>query len=371
LAGVLAIGATVAATASAQAPSLWPTTASRAVTAKQMLLASNLQLLKAQGVQTRERLSSAPSRASARAAEGPGLEIERLETDEEATEANNAALPFWLSIVLLSLLQGALVAVVRVPATIGRRRPRARRCWALVPPLSVIVFVFAVRASESAGAEGLTYLALIAVPPLAALALARFCAGARPLAALLVVPLFALAWADRGGLAGEGAAVILSALSCIALGALLAAVTPRGWLAAGIVAMAAADATLVASELLRGPNDALNAAHPAAGLPRLQSVVFGSVVMGYGDIFIACALGGLLAGLGRSLQLRGAALAAVLALCFDLLFFAVDELPATVPVAVAVVLVLAARRGAGASRRKAPTARPAGARAPARVPLVP
>ena len=34
-----------------------------------------------------------------------------------------------------------------------------------------------------------------------------------------------------------------------------------------------------------------------------------------------------------------AALVAVLALAFDLLFFAVDELPATVPVAVALALI--------------------------------
>jgi hypothetical protein len=41
----------------------------------------------------------------------------------------------------------------------------------------------------------------------------------------------------------------------------------------------------------------------------------------------------------------GAGLVAVLALSFDLLFFAVDELPATVPVAVALALVqLSCRR---------------------------
>ena len=83
------------------------------------------------------------------------------------------------------------------------------------------------------------------------------------LRALLVAPLFALAWADRGGLAGEAAALALSALSCVALGVLLAAVTPPRWLAAGIVAMAVADTTLVVSELLQRPNNALNAAHPA------------------------------------------------------------------------------------------------------------
>jgi len=164
--------------------------------------------------------------------------------------------------------------------------------------------------------------------------------------------------------AGEGAAVLLSSLSCVALGALIASVTPRRWLAAGIVAMAVADTALVTSDLLQKPNDALNLAHPAAGLPRLQSAVFGSAVMGYGDLFVAGALGGLLAGLGRSQQLRGAALVALLALCFDLLFFAVSELPATVPAAVAMLLVLGERRRAGATPPRAPAALPAtGARA--------
>ena len=108
--------------------------------------------------------------------------------------------------------------------------------------------------------------------------------------------------------------------------------------------MALADAALVISDLLQRPNNALNAAHPAAGLPRLQSAVFGSAVMGYGDLFIAGVLGGLLAvTVGRSLQLRAAALTALLAIGFDLLFFFVDELPATVPVALALVLVMLRR----------------------------
>jgi hypothetical protein len=214
----------------------------------------------------------------------------------------------------------------------------------------VIGFVLIARLAERASAEGLTYLALVAVPPLAALALGWLAWDAsppRPLRALLIVPaLFALAWADRGGLPGEAAALCLSALSCAALGALLAAVTPAGWLAAGIVAMAAADTALVVSDLLQKPNNALNAAHPAAGLPQLQNAVFGSAVMGYGDLFVAGVLGALLASaMGRGWQLRGAALAALLALAFDLLFFFVDELPASVPVAVTLLVLIARRRG--------------------------
>jgi hypothetical protein len=260
------------------------------------------------------------------------------------TSILRAVLPFWLSIGLLSLVQGLIVAVARAPSAAGLARLRGRR-WAVIPPASVIGFVVIAGAAEQASADGLTYVALCAVPPLAALALGWLTPAARPLHALLLLPLFALAWIDRSGLAGEGAALVLSALSCVALGVLLALVTPPRWLAAGIVAMAFADAALVVSDLLQRPNDALNAAHPAAGLPRLQSAVFGSAVMGYGDLFIAGALGGLLAiTVARRVQLRAAAMTALLAILFDLLFFAVDELPATVPVALTLILVVLARR---------------------------
>jgi hypothetical protein len=252
-------------------------------------------------------------------------------------------LPFWISIALLSLAQGVVVALP-APLQGGLAARFGSRRWAVIPPLSVIAFVFIAREAERASASGLTYLALCAVPVLAALALGWLARGARPWHALLAVGLFALAWVDRGGLAGETAALALSGLSCVALGVLLATLTPPRWLATGILAMAVADTALVVSDLLQSPNNALNAAHPAAGLPRLQSEVFGSAVMGYGDLFIAGALGGLLAAtVGRSLQLRAAALTAILALGFDLLFFFVDELPATVPVALALVVVMFSR----------------------------
>jgi hypothetical protein len=255
-------------------------------------------------------------------------------------------LPFWISIGVLSLVQGALVAVPGAVKLGALARLSGRR-WALVPPLSVIAFVFVAGAAERASAQGLTYLALGAVPVLAALALGWLARGARPSRGLLVLPLFALAWADQGALVGEVAALTLSGLSCVALGTLLAAVTPPRWLAAGIVTMAVADTALVVSDLLQGPNNALNAAHPAAGLPRLQSAVFGSAVIGYGDLFIAGVLGALLAvTLRPSSQLQGAAFTALFALGFDLLFFLVDELPATVPVALALIFVVLRRRWA-------------------------
>jgi hypothetical protein len=277
-------------------------------------------------------------------------------------------LPFWLSIGLLSLAQGAIVALGRVPDVPALSGLRYRR-WAAIPPLSVIGFVLIAAVAEHASAQGLTYLALCAVPVLAALALGWLTPGARPARALLVPVLFALAWSDRGALAGEAAALALSALSCVALGVLLAIVTPPRWLAAGIVAMAVADAALVIGDLLQHPNDALNAAQPAAGLPRLQSAALGSAVMGYGDLFIAAALGGLLAvAAGRPRQSKVAVLSAAFAVCFDLLFFFVDELPATVPVALTLIVVLVARRRRSAQAARAPAPAMSAAHQPSRDP---
>lgn len=262
-------------------------------------------------------------------------------------------MPFWLSIAGLSIFQGVLVALPVRPGWPALRRLRAGG-WAAVLPVSIIAFVAVARAAESASAQGLTYLALIAVPPLAALALGVLSRGARPRHALLAAALFALAWADRGGFAGNAAATVLSGLSCVALGSVIGAITPPRWLAAGIVAMAVADTVLVVSDLLQAPNDALNAAVPAAGLPRLQSAAFGSALMGYGDLFVAAVLGGLLAAQGGARQLQGAVLTAAFALTFDLLFFFVDELPATVPVALALGVLAATRRRRSAA---APAAR--------------
>jgi hypothetical protein len=150
--------------------------------------------------------------------------------------------------------------------------------------------------------------------------------------------LFAIAWGFHRSLAGDAAAALLSALSCVTLGVLLAAVAPARWLKLGIIAMAVADGWLVISDLLQAPNATLIAAHPAGGLPQLQGELFGTVTMGYGDLFVAALLGAVLAS-DRRLQLRAAAITLVLAALFDLLFLAVAELPATVPVALALIVV--------------------------------
>jgi hypothetical protein len=253
-------------------------------------------------------------------------------------------LPFAISIGMLSLTQAGLVALPR-PAISPQLAGLRSRWWALALPVSIGLVVGGI-ALESATAHALTWLALIAVPPLAAIALGGLIHGARHELAVLAVPLFALAWAFQDSLVGEGAALVLSGLACVSLGWLLACVVPAGWLKLGIYAMAAIDAWLVFAELLQGPNAVLNSVSPG-DLPQLQYASFGTAVTGFGDLFIAATLGALLAA-DRSRQLTGAILVAALALAFDLLFFALDSLPATVPVALALAaLELIERRGRG------------------------
>jgi hypothetical protein len=278
-------------------------------------------------------------------------------------------MPFAASIAILGLVQAALVALPASRSLPSKLAALRSRWWALLPALSIVVVVGGIEL-YSDSATALTYLALVAVPPLAAYALGALIRGSSRLTSpffansankrevsgwvlpvLAAAVLFALAWTAPDSLVGEASATALSGLACIALGWLLVSVVPAYWLRLGVYAMAAIDTWFVAANLLQGPNAVLTAAAPAADLPRLQAVHFGSAQMGFGDLFVAALVGCLLAtpadgpGSGHidtfaaRRQLYAAGLVAVLALAFDLLFFAVDTLPATVPVAVALAIV--------------------------------
>ncbi len=110
------------------------------------------------------------------------------------------------------------------------------------------------------------------------------------------------------------AAAALTALSTVTLGRILAGLVNGLWLKLGIVAMAIIDSILVFGNQLQGPNATLNAAIPVPGAPQLQYLDLHYASMGYGDVFVAGAL-------------------------WDLLFFHFNTLPATVPIAVAVILL--------------------------------
>ena len=222
--------------------------------------------------------------------------------------------------------------------------------WAAIPVASIIGVIFAIRfASDTA--NWLSYLALVAVPILAAVALGWAARGSRPYLALLAAGLFVVVWQTPQSLLGGAAGTLLSALSCVTLGVLLGAITPSKWLKLGIIAMSVADVWLVSSDLLQNPNNVLVAAAPGGGLPQLQSETFGSVNMGYGDMFVAGLLGAVYSH-DRRLQLTAAALTLFYAGLFDLLFFVISELPATVPVALALVTMEVGLAISGTDRRR-------------------
>ena len=245
-------------------------------------------------------------------------------------------MPFWPSILILSVLQGLLVAVPGVWEWPERHLSRLRSgWWALIPVASLIGVAFGLT-RIAAAPDQLTYLALWAVPALAVVSLGWAMHGARPIYTLLVVPLFGLAWVLPSALLGQGAATLLTALSCVSLAGALVAVTPSRLVRVGVVVMAVIDAILVFGHHLTVSNNLLIHAHPIAQLPRMQAVLFGSAAMGYGDLFVACVVGALVvARPGRQWKL--ALVITGLTVVSNVGFIWTTELPATVPVAVGLV----------------------------------
>ena len=251
---------------------------------------------------------------------------------------------FGVAIVLLGAVQGLTVALPGAGWPSWLWRPTGR-AWALVAPLSIVVVIFAIEVLPGI-ADGLTWLALIAVPPLAAAALGWAMRRARPVYALAVIPCFLIAWGYEGRLIGDVGALALTALSCVTLGRLVGGLAPAILIKIGLVITAIVDTTLIVTDKLQGPNDVLNAAAPVPHLhlPKLQLVQLGPAQMGYGDLFVAGLFGAVLAIERRSPTL-GALATFALASIMDLLFLVTDTLPATVPVALALLLVeLLARR---------------------------
>ena len=234
----------------------------------------------------------------------------------------------------LDVVQAACVLLpgAGLPVWLGRRRVAGlSRWWALVLPGSLVLCVGGIALLPGA-ADGFTYLALVAVPPLAVLACAWAARGARPALALLGLVLVALAFAGDG-LPADAAATALTALSCVTLGRLLVAVGPATLVKVALVVMAIIDAYLVFGGGIATSANLLNAATPAFELPRLQTAFLDRSSLGYGDLFVAAVFGALVAAEGRR-QGLAAAVCLLAFVAFDVLFNWFDSLPATVPVAV-------------------------------------
>jgi hypothetical protein len=243
----------------------------------------------------------------------------------------------------ISLLDAARAATVALPAAglpplLLRLRSRG---WALVAPVSILAVVGAL-VVWSGGAQALAWTALLLVPPGCALALGWAAHGARAWAAVLAVPLLAVALAAPQSSAGQLARIALVAGACITAGRLLAGAAPLSLLKLGVVAMAAIDAAFVFGHLSDHENARFAGAVAAPGLPQLQIVSLGGASCDFGDFFAAALVGAIVARERRG-QLLAAAATFLVTQAFDQLFLVVDSLPATVPPAV-VMLALEARR---------------------------
>jgi len=247
--------------------------------------------------------------------------------------------------LVLTLAQAACVALPAAGLAAWARRFRTG-AWALALPLSIAVVVAAI-ATLPATADVLTWVALLLVPPGAALALGWAARGARPWLAVLAVPALALAWTMQDSRPGEVATIVLIAGSAVTLGRLLAGAAPVSLLKGGVLAMAAVDAYLVFTNKLQAPNAVLVGAQPAPGLPRLQSASFDGAGLGYGDFFAAAVVGGILAA-ERAPQAVAAAAMLAVSLAWDQLFLVYDVLPATIPPAVVLLGVEAWKRRSAA-----------------------
>jgi hypothetical protein len=245
----------------------------------------------------------------------------------------------------------AQAVVVLLPRAVGARWLEALRAhWLLVVvPVAALTAATFIPAVATALADSLSTLALLAVPLLAAVGIGWAARVHHPALVLLVPALFALAWADAHGTAGEAGALVLVALSAVALAVVVAAILPSTVAKIGIGIWAAFDLSVALAHRLEEASRPIVEATPVLG-PHLQfqRVVLGTASMEYADLFVAAGLGAVVAFEARR---RGTAalLVAVFASASSLFFLVTDTLPATVPIALA-LLVLEIQRYASAGR---------------------
>ncbi|MGH2930123.1 MAG: hypothetical protein ACRDL8_18110, partial [Solirubrobacteraceae bacterium] len=135
---------------------------------------------------------------------------------------------------------------------------------------------------------------------------------------------------------------LVTALACVTVGAALARLIPRRWLLVGVLAMAAADAALLATGFGYHQTALLAAASNSFHGPQFTGARVGGTTIGYPDLFLAALVGACLAG--RRDQGRAAALVTALAIAGDSMLSRGVMLPATVPIAIALAAVIWWRR---------------------------
>jgi MYXO-CTERM domain-containing protein len=242
------------------------------------------------------------------------------------------------SCTALAVAQGLTVVLPRRPRRVALRIPHT---WAAILPPAAFLATVAGLAMHPSLALAVVGVACVGVPVLGALAMAAFARGGRPARALVVVPLLALA-ALQVGVAGEVAVLMLVMLSCVALGSLLAACAGVRELVVAALLVAVLDLVLMQAGGIRIATAALLDAH-IEHLPDFAQPVLGRMTIGYGDFFVA-ALAGAIAARQPSHQTLVALATTAFALAQYALSTEGDLLPATAPVAVAMLVAALATR---------------------------
>jgi hypothetical protein len=237
----------------------------------------------------------------------------------------------------LNLVQAAVVLLPGVAHARWLEALRSR--WLLIagPAAAAIGLTFLPRIAAVL-ADDLSLLALVFVPPLAAVGVA-WAMRWRELWLVPFIPvLVAVAWSAPDSPVGESAALLLVASSSVALAVVVVAVVPRTVAKIGIVAWAAADLSLaLAHGLVEASRAISHAAPPIAPQLQLQRVVIGSASMEYADLFLAATLGAILAAESRDRGVAALVVAAV-AMSMAAFLYVTNVIPATVPVAAALAL---------------------------------
>jgi len=243
--------------------------------------------------------------------------------------------PLSPSYLALACVQGCLVLV----SARTRRLASSRLLGVAIPAVALGLGVGL--ALAPGGAVFLADLATVATPLLAALAGAAR-GWRRPwLPAVLVPPLYALAWLAPHRIAGQAAGVALIAGACLTVTALVAAVAPAGWLRIGLVLLVVLDVVLVWGDRQVEPaTSALAAAATPFHLPALQQVQLGSTQMGWLDLAAPALLGLVVARRGRAALATGIAAAV-----WSLLLLATSPIAATPPVLAGLAAARAGWRG--------------------------
>jgi hypothetical protein len=236
--------------------------------------------------------------------------------------------------VALATIQGAIVALPH-PAALERLGRLRSPAWALVAPGCLLVGTFGVLALPLL-ASGLVLLAQIATPVLAVIAVMAVVHGRRR--RLLLAPLaLGVAAAVGPGWPGELAASLLTALGCLTLGAAFVRLTPARWLHLGVLSMVAVDVLLLALGVGQPAAALLREALGSTVQPAFDGAELGNVSVDYPDLVLAAVLGAIVAD--RAVQRPAALLVAIVATAYGALFAFAEMLPATVPLAVVLMLV--------------------------------